>query len=585
MHWLERIRLTKRFGLALPGLVRGTLNANRLLDRNARKYPFRVAIAFEDERYDWRALQQRANRYAHYFLSEGIRAGDRVVVLMDNRPDFLFVFHGLQKIGAVAALINTSLAGEPLAHVVRVAEARKLVIGSEHVNKLGDLLSRLPELRAGEDVLIQREGEECDLCGARVLNAAVEGASQEALPLLPFGGRDHSAYIYTSGTTGLPKAAVITHQRFTQAGHMGAHILHRVSPGELIYVALPLYHSNALFLGWSAALASGAGVALRRKFSATSFFPDVQKFDAVSFVYIGELCRYLLASSAQPGERNHRLRACAGNGMRPDVWEEFQERFGIPIVREIYGATEGTSMTFNLAGRPGMVGRMMPGMFLARCDPESGELSRDSGGRAQKIRVGETGLLLAQVSAYAEFDGYLDRRATRSKIETDVKKAGDRYFNTGDLLKLHKSRWLSFTDRVGDTFRWKGENVSTNEVAMVLTAGRGVSEANVYGVEISGCEGRAGMAAIRVEEDFDLKSLAEHVCQHLAHYQRPLFIRIEEGQLEVTTTFKHQKVKARKERFDPGQVSDLLYYLVDREYLALDHSTFEAIERNEIWPG
>ena len=585
MELLQKAKMVFRVARAFPGLALGRVNADLLLDRRAANDPEGLAIAYQDERVSWSELRGRADQCARFLASEGVGKGDRVALMLDNRPEFLVLLHALLRIGAVGALINTNSSGAPLAHMVRIAEPKKLVFGSEHAEKLPELLKALPDLDAERDVFVQREAPADPLHGARCLGEGIANYSRSPLAPMPAEGTGHAAYIYTSGTTGLPKAAVISHQRLIAPGLVGGHLLHRVSRGELIYIPLPLYHSNGLMLGWGSALTSGAGVALRRKFSAREFFADIRKYDARSFVYIGELCRYLLQSPVQPGEAEHHLHACTGNGMRPDIWEAFQERFGVPIVREIYGATEGTVSLFNLAGVPGMVGRMPPGSHLVRCDLETGEVIREEGGRCQPAAEGETGLLLGRITSLMRFDGYLDKKASEGKIIRDVKKKGDAYFNTGDLLCLHPKKRLSFVDRVGDTFRWKGENVSTNEVAEVVNGAKGVLETNVYGVEVPGCEGRAGMAAIRVEPGFDVGGLAAHVCKELSHFQRPLFVRLIEGEIEVTATFKHQKVKARSEGFDPAAVPDSLYYLSGDGYLPLNAEAFEGIESGAIRPG
>ena len=581
----ETVRMVTRMGQALPRIAARRVNLDLLLDRHAATRPDATAIAFEDSVISYRELRDRSHQSARFFAEQGIEKGDRVVVLFDNRPDFLFVFHGLQRLGAIAALVNTSLTGTPLAHVVRIAEAKLLVLGSEHAHKLESLAKDIPELDVSREVFVHQETESDPIGHARSINAEVDRQSSDPMPRLPINGSDHCAYIYTSGTTGLPKAAVIAHYKLGMSGAMAGNVLHRISPGELIYVALPLYHSNALMLGWSAALSTGAGIALRRKFSAREFFPDLRRFGATNFIYIGELCRYLLNSPPQEGESEHSVRAIAGNGMRPDVWEAFQDRFKIPIVREIYGATEGTGMLINFSGRPGMVGKLVPGMTIIRCDQETGDIDRTANGFCEKVSAGDTGLLVSAINRVSTFEGYLDKKASEGKILTDVFKKGDTYFNTGDLLKLHEGKWVSFVDRVGDTFRWKGENVSTNEVAEVVNAGPGVVETNVYGVEITGCEGRAGMAAIQVVDDFDPDALARYVAAELPVFQRPLFLRIKTAEHEVTGTFKHQKVKSRNERFDPDQLSEPLYYLDGNRYLPVDAPAFRAIESGEIRPG
>jgi acyl-CoA synthetase (AMP-forming)/AMP-acid ligase II len=411
------------------------------------------------------------------------------------------------------------------------------------------------------------------------VNAA--SASEQGNRFVP-SGRDVYCYIYTSGTTGLPKAAIIRNQRMLGANVTFGRLAHRCGPGDVIYVVLPLYHSSAMFLGWGAALATGAGMALRRKFSASGFWRDVREFRATSFLYIGEVCRYLLNAEPQAGERDHRLRVAVGNGMAPAIWEPFQERFGIPMIREFYGATEGVAAIMNLSGRPRMVGRMSIGQALVRCDPATGEIFRNERGFCEKVNAGDAGLLLSRVSPLLDFDGYVDREATEEKIVHGVFKRGDRYFNTGDLLQLHESRWMSFADRVGDTFRWKGENVSTAEVSGILGDAAGVLEANVYGVRVPGAEGRAGMAALTVGEDFDLDDFAEFVAAKLPRYQHPRFLRLLRSGMRVTGTFKQQKGDYREEAFDPSAIEDPLFLLDGDRYVPIDDELHAQIEAGDV---
>jgi acyl-CoA synthetase (AMP-forming)/AMP-acid ligase II len=338
-------------------------------------------------------------------------------------------------------------------------------------------------------------------------------------------------------------------------------------------------------LGWGAAVATGAAVALRERFSASHFWNDVRRFDATSFLYVGELCRYLLNAEPRNGERDHRLRVAVGNGLRPDIWERFQERFAIPVIREFYGATEGNTAIVNYQGRPGMIGRLGRSCAVVRCEPSSGEILRNARGFCEEVEPGEIGLLVARISPLYRFDGYVDEEATRKKVVRDVFRRGDRYFDSGDLVQLHPGRWLSFADRVGDTFRWKGENVSTGEVEEVLGAMPGIREVNVYGVKVAHAEGRAGMAAIHVTGDFDLDAFSSFIREQLPGYQRPLFLRVLRGAMRMTATFKHPKVEYRREGFDPQLVEDPLHVLQGERYVPLDAETFERIQKGEVIPG
>ncbi|HEX5660332.1 MAG TPA: AMP-binding protein, partial [Polyangiales bacterium] len=390
-------------------------------------------------------------------------------------------------------------------------------------------------------------------------------------------------YIYTSGTTGLPKAAVITNRRWMGGALLFGLTMFQASTRDILYLPLPLYHSNAAIIGMGTSLVTGCAIALRRKFSSSQFWSDVRKYDASLFIYIGELCRYLLNAPKTPDERNHRLRLAVGNGLRPDIWEAFQRRFGVPLVREFYAATEGNQPIFNFEGRPGMLGRLRPGQEIVRCDEASGEIIRDAKGMCTPAKGGEKGILLIHINPLFKFDGYVDAKASAGKVVSDVFKRGDRYFNSGDILQIHEDKWVSFADRIGDTFRWKGENVSTNEVAEVLNGADGVLETNVYGVSVPGSEGRAGMASISANGEFDIGKLGQFVLSKLPAYQRPYFVRLQQsGDMRVTGTFKHQKVAYRDEGYDPSKVQDPLFFLDGDRYVPIDEGLFKKLQSGEL---
>jgi len=555
----------------------------KILQHWARKTPTNPALAYLDQRFSWAEVNERANQYAAFFRSQGVGHGDVVALMMDNRPDFVFVVMALSKIGGVASLINTNLSGSALVHAIAVCKADRILVGSEHLERLLEVEGELPEAAIGRGMWIQVEGDEVPRGGGRIVNDEIDGAStaEQGDDVVP-SNRDVFCYIYTSGTTGLPKAAIIRNQRMLGANFAFGRLMHRSGPGDVIYVVLPLYHSSAMFLGWGAVLATGASMALRRRFSASNFWKDARDFRATSFLYIGELCRYLMNAAPQEGERDHQLRVGVGNGMSPGIWEPFQERFGIPVIREFYGATEGISLLMNIEGRPRMVGRLSPGQTLVKCDLATGGIVRNAQGFCERVASDETGLLLGRISPLVAFDGYVDKTATREKIVENVFRKGDRFFNTGDLLTLHAGRWLSFADRVGDTFRWKGENVSTAEVSSILGNASGVRDANVYGVRVPNAEGRAGMAAVVVDVDFDVDAFAGFVMERLPKYQRPRFLRILAGEMRVTGTFKHQKVDYRREGYDPRKIDDPLYVLDGSAYVALDHELHSRIESGEF---
>ena len=365
-------------------------------------------------------------------------------------------------------------------------------------------------------------------------------------------------YIFTSGTTGLPKASKMTHYRWLRGmaglGQMGL----RLTADDRLYCCLPLYHNNALTVSLGAVLGSGASLALARKFSATRFWDDVRKADATAFCYIGELCRYLVNQPPSVKDRQHRVRAIIGNGLRPEIWDAFQSRFGIANVSEFYGASESNLAFvngFNLQRTAGFC--PMP-FSVVRFDHDGEQPQRGDDGYLEEVKAGEVGLLITEVTERTPFDGYTDPKATEAKLLRDVFVRGDCWFNTGDLVRDQGYRHIQFVDRVGDTFRWKGENVATTEVEAAFAGIEGVEQAVVYGVAVPHAEGRAGMAALTLSGEFDGGALADALCRKLPAYAVPVFIRIRAEQ-DTTATFKYRKVDLKREGFDPAQVNDPLY--------------------------
>jgi acyl-CoA synthetase (AMP-forming)/AMP-acid ligase II len=423
--WAE-LRAVARVVPQIPRLLpTAPWSPARLLEERAREHGSRPALLFEDRRYSWEEVDREVDRAAGAFRAMGIGPGDMVALLMDNRPEFLFAATGLNRIRAGAALINTNITGHALAHALRIAEPVAVVAGTEHGAKLETVLPEIEGLSKDRG-WIQRDGDEASVGGFRSFDELLESQGDQAQADRPLPhADDRFGYIYTSGTTGLPKAALISNQRFLGPGALASRAVFEMTQDDVVYVTTPLYHSVGMLIGWSGALSTGATIALRRKFSASRFWDDVRRFDATVFVYIGELCRYLLNQPERPDDRNHNLRVAGGNGLRPDIWEAFQSRFGIPVIREYYGATEGASMTVNLVGKPGMVGRLLPGNYLLRCDLETGEVKRGADGFCEALGAGETGLLVGRITSANPFDGYADREATKKKVLEDVFKKGD----------------------------------------------------------------------------------------------------------------------------------------------------------------
>jgi fatty-acyl-CoA synthase len=399
---------------------------------------------------------------------------------------------------------------------------------------------------------------------------------------------DRALHIYTSGTTGLPKAANVSHLRVMQWSHWFAGLMN-TQPTDRMYNCLPLYHSVGGVVATGATLVAGGTVVLRERFSASEFWKDVVTEGCTLFQYIGELCRYLLASPEQPWETKHSLRLCCGNGLRQDVWEPFRKRFRIPQILEYYAATEGSFSLYNCEGRPGAIGRIpsflshrMP-VALVRFNPSTGVPERNEAGRCIRCAANEVGEAIGEISSAAgqqggRFEGYADEAASEKKILRDVFVPGDAWYRTGDLMRKDEQGFYYFVDRVGDTFRWKGENVSTGEVTAVATCCPGVTDATVYGVTVPGADGRAGMAALVVTPEFDLAAFRQHLATRLPEYARPLFLRIVSA-IEMTGTFKLRKQELANEGYDRDRISDALY-LDDRQlraYIALDESLYQQL--------
>ncbi len=534
-----------------------TRNIVDIVEVQARNRPGNAALLYLDQAMTYAQLDARANRYAHWALSAGIGRGDCAALLMENRPDFICAWLGLFKIGAQVALINTNLMGAALAHSIGISGARHAIVGAE----LAQQFREAPfETRPAEWV----EGEDGNLS---TLLATMPDTSPGKQHRAGITLKERAFYIYTSGTTGMPKAANFSHMRmmFMMSGFVGAL---RPRESDRVYDPLPLYHSTGGVCAVGIAFFSGAALILKRKFSVHEFWPDIHKYGATMFEYIGELARYLLNAPPSPLDQGHKIRAITGNGLRPEIWKQFQERFAIPRVVEFYGSTEGNVSMLNYDGRIGAVGRvpeylewLLPSRVI-RFDVESEMPVRGEDGLCIECAPDEVGETIGGISTRPGrgFEGYSNKADSDKKILRDVFRRGDAWFRTGDLMRRDAHGYFYFVDRVGDTFRWKGENVSTGEVGEALAAVPGILEANVYGVAVPGMDGRAGMASLVVNGDFALDDLPARLKARLAPYARPILLRLA-PQIVVTGTFKQRKVDLVRDGFDPVTISDPLYFL------------------------
>ncbi|NWR63166.1 S27A1 protein, partial [Bucorvus abyssinicus] len=553
-----------------------------------RRHPDKVALIYEatGEHWTFRRLDEYSNAVANHFYQQGFRLGDVVAVFMESRPEFVGLWLGLAKIGIEAALINFNLRLDSLVYCVAASGAKALVFGGELSSAISEVTGLLGKNMA-------------KFCSGNYDPAAVPAETQHLDPLLsaapkspptqtPAKGLDDRLfYIYTSGTTGMPKAAIVVHSRYYRIAAFG-YYAYRMRPDDILYNCLPLYHSAGNIMGVGQCLIHGLTVVIRKKFSASRFWDDCTKYRCTIIQYIGEICRYLLTQPVREAEGRHRVRLAVGNGLRAAIWEEFRRRFRVPQIGEFYGATECNCSIANLDGTVGACGfnsRILPNIYpirLVKVNEDTMELVRDGRGLCVPCRPGEPGLLVGQIDQHdplRRFDGYVSENATSKKIASNVLQKGDRAYLSGDVLVMDELGYMYFRDRSGDTFRWRGENVSTTEVEGTLSRILNQTDVAVYGVEVPGVEGKAGMAAIAdPKAKVNPNVLFQELQKVLPPYARPIFLRLL-PQVDTTGTFKIQKTRLQREGFDPQQTSDRLYFLDVKlgKYVPLDECLYERI--------
>jgi fatty-acyl-CoA synthase len=556
--WLRALQATAPIAAQLTR----TLPAR--LDELADTHGEKPALLSVRECLTYRELTERANRYARWALAQGISKGDVVCLLMPNCPDYLAIWLGVTRIGGIVALLNTHLAGPALAHCIDVVGPSHIIVAAELLGAFDCAQPRVTEhlklWHYGADGPFQRIDREIEC------HSPARLADWEQRPITI---EDRALLIYTSGTTGLPKAANLSHYRVLLWSYWFAGMMD-TRPSDRMYVCLPMYHGVGGIVAIGAVLVHGGSVVIREKFSARQFWDDIARSRCTLFQYIGEICRYLVNSEPHPNERDHQIRLCCGNGLRADVWNEFKNRFRIPQILEFYAATEANFSLYNAEGEPGAIGRVPPFLrhrlpiALVRFNVESGEPFRGADGFCVRASAGEVGEAIGLIpkdraNIAGRFEGYTSQPESDNKVLRDVFEVGDAWFRSGDLMRCDERGFFYFVDRVGDNFRWKGENVATSEVAGALTGYPGIMEANVYGVAVAGAEGRAVMAAIVTDDRFDLAGLRAHLTQRLPPYAHPVFLRIQK-EIEVTATFRHKKNELAQSGFDPALISDPIYF-------------------------
>ena len=521
----------------------------KVFQDRAGRYGDKTFIKFQDETVTYREANETANRYAAVLAARGVGRGDVVGIMLKNSPRAVLLMLAVVKLGAIAGMLNYNQRGKVLAHSVGLLGS-VVLIGED------ELLGEVKE--SGADVSDALSLDELDRLAA---DAPTDNPNVTSSIL----AKDKAFYIFTSGTTGMPKASVMTHYRWLRAlGGFGG-IGMRLNSNDILYCCLPLYHNNALTVAVSSVLSAGATLALGKSFSASKFWDEVIGCEATAFVYIGEICGYLLNQPEKDTDCKHKVRVIAGNGLRPGIWDEFTKRFCIPRVCEFYSASESNTAFVNVLNIPKSAGICPTPVAFVEYDHESGDPVRDDKGRVKKVKSGEPGLLLSKVSNFQPFDGYTDKEATEKKLVRDAFKKGDVWFNTGDLMRSQGFGHAAFSDRLGDTFRWKGENVATTEVEHAVQQDSNVEDATVYGVGVEGAGGKAGMAAIQLKDgaDFDGKALAKTVYENLPPYAMPLFVRVVK-ELEKTSTHKTKKVDLAKQGYGED-VEDPIYVLKNRD--------------------
>jgi len=567
------------------------LTISERMEAVCQKYADRPALIWDGEVVTFRDFDARVNQIARWVKSQGVRKGDTVVLLMPNCPDYLAIWLGIARAGGATALLNTGQTGQALAYSVAIVKPKLAIVAASLLDVYRDAL---PLIVSPPLVFVHGEVDG----GTRRIDHEIQSYSAHSLDpeeRVTLSLDDRCVYVYTSGTTGLPKAANINHYR-VNAMALGFSAVMDVRPSDRIYDCLPMYHSNGGILATFGVLIQGGSVVIRDKLSVREFWNDISAYGCTLFFYIGEVCRYLLSAPQSPLDRQHRVRLICGNGLRPDIWGSFSARFGIRHIREFYGATEGNIALFNFDSRPGAIGRIPKWaekrfvVKVVKYDVETEMPTRDSRGYCILCAPGEVGEIIGEIIddpmvPANRFEGYADQDANNSKILRHVFTDGDAWFRSGDLVTRDMEGYFYFIDRVGDTFRWKGENVSTNEVAETINAVPGVVASAVYGVPIPGHDGKAGMAAILLSEHepFDLDALSFHITQNLPAHARPIFLRLQRA-MDMTGTFKIRKLELMREGLSPSDQDEPVYWLHQEthRYRILDDSMRSNI-KSGLW--
>ncbi len=554
------------------------------IEQRAREEPDRMAMYYEEEKYTYKEFNEWINKYANYFLNKvGLKKGDVAVVFLENRSEIMFIILAMAKIGVISSLINTRQRDQPLIHSITHAPGKVFIIGEELIDPFLEIQSRLDltDTQSQNLFYVPDKGELNTPEGFISLKTIIADSPTKNPPTTPeIQLKDPYSYIFTSGTTGLPKAAVITHGHTIGSAFYWAFIVMDMTPDDVTYITTPIFHSNAINIGFASALGGGGAIAIRRKYSASNFLKDARKYGCTAFNYVGEICRYLYNQPPRDDDGDHPIVKCAGNGIKPEFWMDFKNRFGIERIHEQYGATERFIPNFaNILNLDKTVGMSLAQYAVVKYDIELDEPMRDKHGHMIKVEPGEIGLLLGQVDP-GSFYMYKDKKESEKKVFRNTFIDGDMWVNTGDLLRDIGFRHAMFADRLGDTYRWKGENVSTEEMETIINTFDQVEYSCSYGVLIPGTEGRAGMVSFikKGDDKFDLDRFYEFINDKIPPYAIPIFIRIKK-EFATTATDKIQKIKLKQEGYNINEIEDPIYVLLPdtSEYKLLTEEIYSNI--------
>uniref|UniRef100_A0A5K3EPR7 Long-chain-fatty-acid--CoA ligase n=1 Tax=Mesocestoides corti TaxID=53468 RepID=A0A5K3EPR7_MESCO len=590
-----------------------------------------VAVVHLDSKWTYGDLDDYSNRIGNFLISKGIKRQQNIVLFMETEPQYIALWLGASKVGIATGLINSNVRRDALVKCLMQLNPEAVIVGGSLVEAVMEA-GIVPEgkLPKGRDVILfppktkTKTQWGTDLVATQIthlpLADAISASSTASPPppTKPFALTDVLIYVFTSGTSGMPKAAIITLSRYMFMCS-AIHYFCGIRPDDVMYIPLPIYHTAGGIVGVGQMLFFGVQIALRTRFSASKFWSDCIKYDCTVIQYVGETLRYLLSQPHSPEETQHKVRLATGNGVRREIWVDFVKRFGIKQVGEYYGATESNSNLANSENKVGSLGFtsiILPWAYpviLVKTDLETGEVVRDpKTGLCILCEYGEVGQLVGRIkrsSPVRNFEGYINREETSRKVISNVKCFGDKYFLSGDLLVQDELGFFYFVDRLGDTFRWRGENVSTTEVENLVAKAINFADCAVYGVKVPGNEGRAGMLALSLYDNAYggnnnsaltegharadvrpeileaelLNDLADVFGKQLPIYARPLFVRFMKA-LDTTDTFKFKKINMMKTGFDINATNDRIYYLNTKAnvYNRLDADVYQRILVNQI---